>query len=182
MAALGTMLACSEQLVRSFSLASLLVSVNYFPDKMQFDKWGVQPVCMPSNCKDQRLCQPGEWLVSTGLGKLYPDADIYPSGLQQVYIKLWNRTECDTINNLTPGQFFNMALFCGSFWKLGGIDTCQGDSGGPAVCFKGGHFVLQGVVSSGPGCGEPNLAGFYTNVCQIMDWIKKETNHSVFYI
>lgn len=111
--------------------------------------------------------------------KIPVEVDLPPT-LQSIYFQLWNRTACDNLQVLA-GSCFNMAMICGSFGTQGGIDTCQGDSGGPAVCFKAGHFVQQGIVSIGLGCGEPYQAGYYTNVCQIMDWIKQETNNTIYH-
>lgn len=37
-------------------------------------------------------------------------------------------------------------------------------------------FYQIGVVSSGLGCGKPNIPGLYTNVIHQIDWIKTKLN------
>ncbi|XP_065084987.1 trypsin-1-like isoform X4 [Ochlerotatus camptorhynchus] len=50
-------------------------------------------------------------------------------------------------------------------------DACQGDSGGPLVMKRDDRYYLVGVVSTGPGCGDAQLAGIYTWVSKYVQWI-----------
>ncbi|CAD7077942.1 unnamed protein product [Hermetia illucens] len=50
-------------------------------------------------------------------------------------------------------------------------DTCDGDSGGPLLSNIDGCDYLDGIVSSGKGCGLEDWPGIYTNVTAHKDWI-----------
>lgn len=47
--------------------------------------------------------------------------------------------------------------------------VCQGDSGSPLVCAG----EVQGLVSWGQGCAEPNYPGVYVKVCEFLYWIEE---------
>jgi len=53
--------------------------------------------------------------------------------------------------------------------EAGGKDSCQGDSGGPLLRQDN---VQVGIVSSGFGCGAPNVPGIYTEVAAFETWIR----------
>jgi len=58
-------------------------------------------------------------------------------------------------------------MICAGY-MLGGQDACEGDSGGPLTA----DGILYGIVSWGYKCSEPFFPGVYTNVADLMWWIK----------
>lgn len=52
------------------------------------------------------------------------------------------------------------------------VDACKGDSGGPMVWKRNDGALLVGLVSFGPGCGQPDTPGVYTDVRYFSDWIE----------
>lgn len=65
---------------------------------------------------------------------------------------------------LVPGQI------CAGSEK--GTDSCRGDSGGPLVWLPPGRRpLLVGLVSYGPGCGQADTPGVYTDVSAFAPWV-----------
>ena len=52
----------------------------------------------------------------------------------------------------------------------GGRDSCQGDSGGPLLTADN---VQIGIVSSGSGCGQPNVPAIYTEIAAFESFIRE---------
>ena len=86
------------------------------------------------------------------------------------YIKL-NQIKLYYINTILFSSFILTRLYfpplTDSYFFL------QGDSGGPLLTAPdaSGSRACVGVVSSGIGCGRPNLPGLYTRVSRFVDWI-----------
>ncbi|XP_057195569.1 trypsin-like isoform X4 [Triplophysa rosa] len=104
----------------------------------------------------------GEQCLVSGWGNQINTGVDYASVLQCLNLPVLSRQQCQSIY----GSKFTTNMLCAGFLE-GGKDSCQGDSGGPFVC----SGKLQGVVSWGYGCAQPNYPGVYTEVCRYIDWI-----------
>ncbi|XP_030013115.1 trypsin-2-like isoform X2 [Sphaeramia orbicularis] len=116
----------------------------------------VKPIALPKACPN-----PGDMCKVTGWGNIYTDSG-EPFQLRCVEVPIVSHKDCDVSY---PGQITERMLCAG--YPEGGKDACQGDSGGPLVC----NGVLQGIVSWGYGCAQPNYPGVYTKVCALLPWI-----------
>ncbi|KAG0415028.1 hypothetical protein HPB47_007833 [Ixodes persulcatus] len=92
----------------------------------------------------------------------------YSAVLQQVKLRVWNNSECDT----KFVQPITTAFLCAGPLKEKG-DSCQGDSGGPLMVQDKNtkQWTLIGIVSWGIKCGEPGIPGIYTRVTEYLDFI-----------
>ncbi|KAM8735185.1 trypsin-2-like [Acanthopagrus schlegelii] len=118
----------------------------------------VRPVKLPTEC-----ATPGEMCMVSGWGNIYSDSVFNPFELRCVEVPIVSSEDC---NRSYPGLITDRMVCAG--YKEGGKDACQGDSGGPMVC----NGVLQGIVSWGYGCAQPDQPGVYTKVCALMPWIQ----------
>ncbi|KAK2854787.1 hypothetical protein Q7C36_006656 [Tachysurus vachellii] len=123
----------------------------------------VKPVALPTSCPT-----PGEMCTVSGWGNIYTDSVFNPFNLQCVEVPILSQEACE---NSYPGKITNNMVCAG--YLEGGKDSCQGDSGGPLVCNR----VLQGIVSWGYGCAQPDNPGVYTKVCALMPWINDILNN-----
>ncbi|XP_034077520.1 transmembrane protease serine 9-like [Gymnodraco acuticeps] len=117
----------------------------------------VKPVALPKACPAA-----GDMCMVSGWGNIYTDQVFNPFYLQCVEIPILSHKDCD---GSYPGMITDRMVCAG--YLEGGKDSCQGDSGGPLVC----NGELQGVVSWGQGCAQPNYPGVYTKVCSLTPWI-----------
>jgi len=88
--------------------------------------------------------------------------------LRGVDVPVLSKEACQT----HYGSFIQDSMICLGYLGVGGKDACMGDSGGPAVC----NGVLDGVVSTGIGCAEPEYPGIYTRVADYTAWIQAQVN------
>ncbi|XP_045899888.1 trypsin-2-like [Micropterus dolomieu] len=117
----------------------------------------VKPIALPKACPT-----PGDMCTVSGWGNIYTDQVFNPFYLQCVEVPILSNKDCQ---GSYPGMITDRMVCAG--YLEGGKDSCQGDSGGPLVC----NGQLQGIVSWGQGCAQPNYPGVYTKVCSLMPWI-----------
>ncbi|XP_068179784.1 transmembrane protease serine 9-like [Antennarius striatus] len=117
----------------------------------------VKPVALPKACP-----APGDMCTVSGWGNIYTDEVFNPFNLQCVKVPILSNKDCE---GSYPGKITDRMVCAG--YLEGGKDSCQGDSGGPLVC----NGELQGIVSWGQGCAQPNYPGVYTKVCSLLPWI-----------
>ncbi|MEN9932786.1 MAG: hypothetical protein RIS17_1359, partial [Pseudomonadota bacterium] len=86
-------------------------------------------------------------------------------------LKLLTSTVCNTNAHFKArGYRVGSSQLCAG--STDGVDTCRGDSGGPLVLPRAGQpAVLVGLVSYGPGCGQANTPGVYTDVHRFVGWV-----------
>ncbi|XP_061434619.1 trypsin-2-like [Lethenteron reissneri] len=115
-----------------------------------------QPVALPTACAAVGvMCTISGWgETETAIGS--------PDVLMCVQAPVLSVADCESGY---PGDITDNMVCLG--YMEGGKDSCQGDSGGPVVC----NGQLQGIVSWGRGCAEPNYPGVYTKVCNYNAWI-----------
>ncbi|XP_068615777.1 trypsin-2-like isoform X3 [Brachionichthys hirsutus] len=116
----------------------------------------VKPVALPKAC-----AEPGDMCTVSGWGNVYTDEG-EPFELRCVRVPIMSNKDCE---GSYPGMITDRMVCAG--YLEGGKDACQGDSGGPLVC----NDELQGIVSWGQGCAQPNYPGVYTKVCSLLPWI-----------
>jgi secreted trypsin-like serine protease len=122
----------------------------------------VSPICLPP--ADVPI---GSKCVVTGWGETEDTGD--DSVLRQVIVPIVSQSVCRvSYPKLTTGNV------CAGLAE-GGKDVCDGDSGGPFVCNVNGRWELQGIVSYGEGCADPEYYGVYTRVTAYKTWIQQKT-------
>nr|XP_002126930.1 trypsin-like [Ciona intestinalis] len=123
----------------------------------------VQPANMPNSINDAPAV--GDECEVCGWGNVLSDGTDYPSKpycVDGIYVI---STDVCNGQDSYDGEILDGMLCIGVMG--GGKDSCQGDSGGPVTC----SGVLQGVVSWGYGCAQPDYPGVYTEVAYFLDWI-----------
>uniref|UniRef100_UPI0037E70A6F polyserase-2 n=1 Tax=Semicossyphus pulcher TaxID=241346 RepID=UPI0037E70A6F len=93
-----------------------------------------------------------------------------PQDLMEVEVPVVGNRKCNC--NYGVGTITDNMICAGL--EAGGKDSCQGDSGGPMVTKQNSRWILQGVVSFGQGCAQPNFPGVYTRVSQYQSWINSQ--------
>ncbi|XP_078456860.1 complement factor B-like [Lampetra fluviatilis] len=124
----------------------------------------------------QILTENGEGII-TGFGMV--NATAIPTQLQQATIQLKDNSACleefvkfhRPFSADTLKTFITKNMLCAGGT---GADACKGDSGGPFIVKRSERWIQIGVVSWGvtPICGGGQRNGLYTNVVQMMQWIK----------
>ncbi|XP_014253144.1 transmembrane protease serine 9 [Cimex lectularius] len=91
--------------------------------------------------------------------------------LLQINIQIFTRETC--MGTVMAGILQRRTgILCAGVLS-GQFDSCQGDSGGPLIRVERGVHYLQGVVSTGAGCGRANSPGIYADVTAHRIWIDR---------
>nr|AAD30107.1 trypsinogen-like serine protease [Notothenia coriiceps] len=120
----------------------------------------VAPIPLPTRCPYGGLsCSVSGW-GNTNLG-----GEVYmPTLLQCLNVPIVDLQVCE---NAYPGMI-SPRMVCAGYME-GGKDACNGDSGSPLVC----DGEVQGLVSWGQGCAEPNYPGVYVKLCEFHSWFEE---------
>ena len=140
----------------------------------------VRPICLPRRSPPQPV--DNTTMVIIGWGAIATNAERSPNILQQVILRSINRYlfGCRSDLHYPPKQFCaglpqggkGPSLFFDIFSIfVFRLDFCQGDSGGPLLSFRSRLWYIDGVASSGVGCGVPGHPGVYTRVTFYVPWI-----------
>ena len=77
---------------------------------------------------------------------------------------------CLRYNNEKHGYYDEKFKICA---YTEGKTACWGDSGGPFMCEQNDQFILYGAVGGGGDCGLQHFSGYFANVFNHMDFVKK---------
>ncbi|USE37317.1 serine protease [Endozoicomonas sp. SCSIO W0465] len=134
--------------------------------ELQQDVEGIEPVPLIS-AEQFADIDTGSVFETMGWGTLgYKKGQ--PDTLQVVKVPNVDRELC---NSRYDGAITKNMLCAG--FDEGGKDSCQGDSGGPLIYNHQGTWYQLGVVSWGFGCAEPGYPGVYTNIFELLDWLRQ---------
>ena len=123
----------------------------------------VLPICLPqTGVPQQHQCVVTGWGRTNGHGI---------GLLKQGAVRVSSPSYC---RNAYRHRLITKRMLCAGR-ENGSVDTCQGDSGGPLQCRRKGEagpWIVQGITSFGGACGKAGKPGVYTNVTEILPWIK----------
>lgn len=122
-----------------------------------------QPVKLPENIKFFNT----NWGLIAGWGYFIDFDPMLSEKLQYVIVPKVNRETC--VKDYKGRYEVTEHQVCYGF-SQGGKDACKGDSGGPLV----NNFTVIGITSWGYECGVPDSPGVYTNVIDLLGWIKNK--------
>ena len=145
----------------------------------------LRPICLPDNEKINSDLQGLSGTVS-GWGVVDPNVpNKQANELQRVVVKVMTSSECEFLYRDTSKITDTMMCAAGAapnnllgFFGSANADACYGDSGGPFTIRQNGREVLEGVISWGRSCGQPQWPGVYAKVGRVLNWIRQETQDS----
>lgn len=133
----------------------------------------VAPICLPD---ENEVFQTGTYCTATGWGK-GDGPSATTDKLKYAKVPLVARNTCERqfqSNRLGPRFKLHESFICAG--GEAGIDSCTNDGGSPLVCQRSdGSYALVGLVSWGLDCGIKDIPGAYTNVQNLLKWIKSHT-------
>ncbi|XP_044251472.2 serine protease 7-like, partial [Drosophila takahashii] len=126
----------------------------------------IQPICLPSTDHFEGRYH-GQPFIVAGWGRT-STSESSPTK-QKVKVKYVDANKCRRKYEQKNIFLQSTQLCAGQYQK----DSCKGDSGGPLMQFRGGVWVLEGIVSFGKGCGQWKWPGVYTDVAAYNTWIRE---------
>ncbi|XDB50836.1 hypothetical protein AB1E18_004394 [Capra hircus] len=151
----------SHSFERDITLLELENSITLGPNLL--------PICLPDN---ETLHDLGLMGYVSGFGIM---EERISHDLRFVRLPAARQETCKHwLRQKNRNDVFSENMFCAGSPTLK-HDVCHGDAGGVSAVRdkKNDRWVATGIVSWGIGCGEGY--GFYTNLLNYVDWIKKET-------
>lgn len=132
----------------------------------------VAPICLPS---ETEVFAAGEYCTVTGWGKASEDSPTSDK-LKFAKVPIVPNKTCERqfqVNRLGNRFKLHESFLCAG--GEAGIDSCTNDGGSPLICpRKDGSVVLAGLVSWGLDCGLKDVPGAYTNIQNLLRWIKSQ--------
>ncbi|GFT65234.1 coagulation factor X [Nephila pilipes] len=126
----------------------------------------VAPICLPYEDEGVPLHSRG---VILGWGKRRDNKGFSTEVLHQAEVPFISKKECRKAYGDT---YISYNMLCAGF-SNGQVDSCRGDSGGPLMHErKDGTWAVYGITSFGDGCGKKGKYGVYSNVYNLLDWVK----------
>ena len=149
----------SHSFERDITLLELENSITLGPNLL--------PICLPDN---ETLYDLGLMGYVSGFGIM---EERISHDLRFVRLPAARQETCKHwLRQKNRNDMFSENMFCAGSPTLK-HDVCHGDAGGVSAVRdkKNDRWVATGIVSWGIGCGEGY--GFYTNLLNYVDWIKK---------
>lgn len=129
----------------------------------------MQPVSLADFETERRALKTNSHATVSGWGATAFRPKTISDDLLYVTVPVINRGTCN--KNYSGGVTEKMICAGGK-----NADSCGGDSGGGLVFAYRNQQYLEGIVSWGEGCGDPEKPGVYTRVPSYLDWIKAHMN------
>jgi len=126
----------------------------------------IKPICLPTSVTYTRAAASSKY-VSAGWGRTLRERQ--SSVKQKVDLPHVDQSTCAT-KYTTLGINIDPSQVCAG--GVYGKDTCDGDSGNPLMRVSNNHWIVEGIVSFGRGCGLQEWPAVYTRVSSFDQWIR----------
>lgn len=147
----------------------------------------IKPICLPTSVAYTRAA-PNSKYISAGWGRTlrgkinlnqicsehlivynFHFTDRQSSVKQRVELPPVDQSTCSLKYNTLGINIDSNQVCAGGVY---GKDTCDGDSGNPLMRVSNNHWIVEGIVSFGRGCGLHEWPAVYTRVSSFDQWIK----------
>ncbi|CAG9810820.1 unnamed protein product [Chironomus riparius] len=131
----------------------------------------VQPLCLP---EENEIIPTGTRCIVTAWGKTAQNSPT-TDRLKFVRVPIVDHSKCQKqFRDFRLGPRFRLheSFVCAGGEE--GLDACNNDGGSPLVCKRpdSDSYILAGLVSWGLDCGLKDVPGAYTNIFNLLKWIK----------